>query len=427
MNKQINDETKKYIDIIRKHICEDYQGMFREAGGNFEYPFLTPGSQQYDDVLWDWDSWLSNIALRQILLENGDVKEIEKAQDYEQGCVLNFLSWGGMDGWMPISVHRNINIDEIKPKDIYKENMHKPVLAQHAAFLTKLNNGNAEWLRDKFYYMQTFVNNYRNHHKHRTGLYFWQNDNAIGVDNDPCTYFRPARSSGSIYLNCLMYKELEAIAYLGDCLRLNEVGEQYRKDSQKLKEAILENCWDEKDGFFYSVDLNLLPNNDVAGWHWGQLRDWDCLIQRIGVWSGFMVLWAGIATKEQAERVVKENYRNTKTFNAPFGVRTLSKLEKMYNLRGSGNPSSWLGPIWGISNYMTFRGLVNYGFDEDAIKLAEKTIKLFGRDFDRFGALHEYYQPENGEPILNRGFQNWNYMVMNMIAWLENRDVIAEF
>jgi hypothetical protein len=81
----------------------------------------------------------------------------------------------------------------------------------------------------------------------------------------------------------------------------------------------------------------------------------------------------------------------------------------------------------GIVNYMTFRGLVKYGFDSDARSLAENTITLFGRDLERFGALHEYYQPENGEPILNRGFQNWNFLVLNMIAWLEERPVVTEF
>ena len=83
--------------------------------------------------------------------------------------------------------------------------------------------------------------------------------------------------------------------------------------------------------------------------------------------------------------------------------------------------------MWGVTNYLTFRGLVRYGFTEDARSLAEKTIVLFGRDFERFGALHEYYQPDNGEPILNRGFQNWNYLVLNMIAWLEGRPVVTEF
>ena len=423
----ISENISHYISIIREKLCENYQDMFREAGGAFKYPFLTPGSAQYDDVLWDWDSWLSNIALRQILEEINDTDAKIRASEYEKGCILNFLSWGGMDGWIPIFVGRNTDVASIKPKDIFSENMHKPTLAQHAAFLAKLGGGDAEWLREKFYYLQSFINNYRNHHRHRCGLYYWQTDYAIGVDNDPCTFFRPHRSSGSIFLNCMMYKELEAIVYLCNCLGLDEIGQQYQKDAVKLKASILEHCWDERDGFFYSVDLNLLPVENVTKLHSGQPRDWDCLIQRIGVWSGFLSLWAGIATPEQAERVVKEHYRNKKTFNAPFGIRTLSKMEKMYNLRASGNPSNWLGPVWGISNYMTFRGLVNYGFCNDAAELAEKTIILFGRDFERFGALHEYYQPENGEPILNRGFQNWNYLVLNMINWLEGKPYISEF
>ena len=51
--------------------------MYRSPGDALKYPFITPGSQQYADVLWDWDSWLTNIALRQILLEAGD-SEAEK-------------------------------------------------------------------------------------------------------------------------------------------------------------------------------------------------------------------------------------------------------------------------------------------------------------------------------------------------------------
>ncbi|HBE04028.1 MAG TPA: glycoside hydrolase family 37, partial [Spirochaetia bacterium] len=363
----------------------------------------------------------------QILLELGDKNENEYAEKYEKGCVLNFLTLGGKDGWIPISVGRLTDINAVKPRNIYEQNMHKPCLAQHAAFLVKLDNGDAEWLRDKFYYLQTFINNYRNHHRHRCGVYYWQTDRAIGVDNDPCTYFRPPGSSGSIYLNCLMYKELKALYYLCTCLNLDDTGKQYLKDAEILKNAILEHCWDERDGFFYSVDLNLLSNDKVETLHSGQPRDWDCLIQRIGVWSGFLALWAGVATKEQAERIVTGHYRNSKTFYAQFGVRTLSKMEKMYNLRASGNPSSWLGPVWGVSNYLTFRGLVKYGFTDDARDLAEKTIRLFGRDLERFGALHEYYQPENGEPALNRGFQDWNYLVLNMIAWYEGSHIIEEF
>ena len=133
------------------------------------------------------------------------------------------------------------------------------------------------------------------------------------------------------------------------------------------------------------------------------------------------------ATPEQAERMVREHFSDERTFNAPYGVRTLSKMEKMYSLKASGNPSTWLGPIWGVSNYLTWRGLVKYGFKEEAQELASKTIALFGRDYERTGVLHEYYQPSNGEPILNPGFQNWNTLVINMLNWMDGKPVVAEF
>lgn len=138
-------------------------------------------------------------------------------------------------------------------------------------------------------------------------------------------------------------------------------------------------------------------------------------------------LWAGIATPEQAVRMVKENLTDPRTFWGEYGVRTLSKLEKMYNLEATHNPSNWQGPIWGISNYMVFRGLADYGFDTEARELAKKTISLYGMDLEKEGALHEYYDPDTGRPIINKGFQNWNYLVLNMLAWLEGRPVVREF
>lgn len=433
---QETDSVSDYVSIIKSHVYKDYKNMYRPGSGALVYPFLTPGSHQYSNVLWDWDSWLSNVALRQILTDVGSEEDKQEAIPYEQGCVLNFLEYGRWDGYLPIVIWADSKPMENKPENIYDVNMHKPVLAQHAAFLTRLNGGDAEWLRETFYPLQAFVNNYKAHHRHEaTGLYYWQTDVAIGVDNDPATFFRPDKSSGSIYLNCLMYKELLAMVYLAGRLNLSAVGAEFAADAEALKAAIREHCWDERDGFFYSVDLNLRPvtnkKDSTLGKtfviHAGYPRDYDCLIQRIEVWTGFLPLWAGIATPEQAERVVKEHYKDPRTFNSPSGVRTLSKMEKMYSLRASANPSNWRGPIWGISNYMVFRGLVKYGYDAEAKELAAKTIRLFGKDFEKNDALHEYYEPETGVPLLGKGFQNWNYLVINMIAWLEGEEVVEEF
>ncbi len=430
--------TREHRELIKQHIYSDYKQMFKQPTGiALKYPYITPGSRQYAAVLWDWDSWLSNVALRQILNDIGSETDKAEALAYEQGCVLNYLAYTSPDdGYMPMVVDAETDPDRIKPADIYSTNMHKPCLAQHAVFLIRENGGEAEWIRQGFGRMQAFIRNYHEHHRHKnTGLYYWQDDLAIGVDNDPSTFFRPNGSSASIYLNCLMYKELLAMAYIAGRLALADEAARYSDMATALKKAVQEHCWDEKDGMYYSVDINLLPYTGEPEYifgkpfvlHEGAPRDYPCLIQRLGCWSGFMALWAGIATEQQAERMVRENLMDERTFCAPYGVRTLSKLEKMYNMRPTHNPSNWQGPIWGVSNYMVFRGLADYGFKREARSLARKTVALYGSDLKKEGALHEYYNPDTGEPIINKGFQNWNYLVLNMIAWLEGRTVVKEF
>ena len=97
-----------------------------------------------------------------------------------------------------------------------------------------------EWLRNDFLKLQFHINNYINHHKHQpTGLFYWQTDKMIGVDNDPCTFYRPDGSSASIYLNCLMVKELEAMVYLCRQLGMPAAGVFYEQERVALVEACL--------------------------------------------------------------------------------------------------------------------------------------------------------------------------------------------
>ncbi|HWC61090.1 MAG TPA: trehalase family glycosidase, partial [Verrucomicrobiae bacterium] len=307
--------TADYPEIVKASILRDYPGMLHSPTGALAHAFITPGSV-YASQIWDWDSWLSDVALCQIVTDLGRSSDKQKMLSYGEGCVLNFLEAARPDGSIPIQLQ--VKARSAPPPDTAQDgeraNVHKPVLAQHAAFLVKLNHGDAEWLRGKFQVLQAFQKYYREQQYHAaTGLYFWRDDFAIGVDTDPATFFRPRNSSGSIYLNCLMYKELRAMAYLARCLQLDKaVGDQYDRQADDLKAAVQKNCWDERDGYFYSVDLNLLPFTGKPGHyfgrelvlHAGHPRDYDCLIQRIEGWSGFLAMWSGIATPEQAKRMV---------------------------------------------------------------------------------------------------------------------------
>ena len=86
----------------------------------------------------------------------------------------------------------------------------------------------------------------------------------------------------------------------------------------------------------------------------------------------------------------------------------------MFNLEATNNPSNWLGPIWLVANYCVFKGMLDYGFTEEAKELCEKSVRLLERDIEKTGSMHEYYDPFTGEPVMNGGFINWNALALNM-------------
>jgi hypothetical protein len=87
----MSSSLDREIGIIREHILRDRKGMLRESSGVLKHPFLVPGSATYADQLWDWDSWLADIALHQIVAECGDEPLSRQVRFHARGCVLNFL------------------------------------------------------------------------------------------------------------------------------------------------------------------------------------------------------------------------------------------------------------------------------------------------------------------------------------------------
>lgn len=418
---------QRYSKTLKDYIVTNVSQMTREPEGILKHPYVVPSCRSspfYSKNLWDWDSWLVSVAMGQVEADTG---EKGKYFEYESGCVKNFLEHMDPNGKMPIEVDGSGTMEYNRSEltDPYPQNMHKPVLAQHAALLVKRQKS-VEWMKPYLKPLAAFLNRYLESYLNpETGLAYWKTDFAVGVDNDPSVYYRPDGSCGSIYLNCLLYRELLAYGYM-----LEETGDmdeanRWRKKAQDLAAAINRYCFDERDGTYYSVDFALRKIDPDDWLHKGAPRSWPCILLRIDNWSSFLPLWAGIASQEQAERMV-ERYRDSRTFYCNYGIRTLSRLEKMYDLSATNNPSNWLGPVWGISNYMMFRGLEKYGYQEDARDLAEKTVRLFGQDLEANGCLHEYYNPDTGEPIVTHGFQNWNFLVLNMIAWLEERAMVTE-
>ena len=408
-------ELKSYIISLSKI-------LYGEPKGSFQHPcIVVTKNSSYPCQLWDWGKWQNNIALRQIAHHLGTEEALIR---HEKGSILNFLNTQKEDGSMDIMIASDPKFE--LPPIMPHKNVHKPVMAQHVALICKYARDDA-WLQEIYPKLEKFIAYYQQNAKHESGLFYFFDDFAIGVDNDPATFYRPDNSSASIFLNSLMYVELGAMAYLAGLLGEGEKAAYYKGLQTELKAAMNTHCYDEKDGMYYSCDINLRKIDNSVLLHSGAPRHYSTLIQRLGCWSSFLPLWAGIPTKEQAERMVKENLLDEKAFWGKYGVRSLSKYEKMYRIVGTGNPSSWHGGVWINANYLVFKGLIKYGYQKEGEELARKTLDLLRKDYAENGAFHEYYDPESGEGVYNKGFSSWNLLAFSMLAYLEGEEVMEEF
>lgn len=418
--------SKSDRELIKDYLFKKLDTVMKKPYGNYKYPFVDPGSA-YDGNLWDWDTFWAVYAMIDVE-ENYETDGNFKQRLIEcgKGNVLNFLSFQLEDGYIPMMVNEPMS-DE--PYLIKKHNegeilnMHKPFLC-HQICLVSGYSGSFEWIRQYLSKLRKYIECYdKYYYNERSGLYVWADDVMIGVDNDPSTFGRPRFSTAGIFLNSFLVSEFFCMAKILENLGQSDA-HLYREKAEKLRGAVQNECYDSRDKIFYSVDVDI-KTRPYDWFHKGLGVFWNSLYIKVRCWSSFLPMLVGFATPEQA-RSMTRHIKDEKTYMSNHGIRSLSADEKMYNLKPTGNPSNWLGPIWIITQYCVFRGLMNYGEVDTARNVAEKTISLLGDDLRKTGDLHEYYNPETGEPIMNPGFVNWNVLALNMANELEGKKSVWE-
>ena len=402
--------------LLEQYVQEHVRTLLKQPRSFIHYPFIDPGSV-YDGNVWDWDTFWSVYGLfsvselfpeelnRQILL-------------HAEGNVRNFIDHQQPDGYIPMMIEVAQWPEPylvMKHKEGVRMNMHKPFLASQIALISR-RRGDWEWARDFVAPLERYFTYYRTYFCERCGLYVWHDDIMIGMDNDPASFGRPQDSTANIFLNSFMVMELQAMADLMEALGLS--GEQYLKHRAALIDAVQRECWDPRDQFFYSVDVDIRTRK-YDWFHQGLGVFWKTLPIKVRVWSGFLPMLAGFATREQAAALARHAFDEA-TFASPWGVCTLAKDERMFDLSVTNNPSNWLGPIWLVANYCVFKGLLRYGFRAEAERLAQGSLRLLADDLRKSGSIHEYYNPLTGEPVMNGGFINWNILALTMVRELES-------
>jgi hypothetical protein len=323
---------------------------------------------------YDWDLYFENVYLANYGVSKYDFSNLEV-----------FLDRQKPDGF----ISRTLGIAWSKPRQMFK-----PFLAQ-LAVLGSQQTGSYEWLRARDYdRLRKYVDRWFAYDEDHNGLPTWNSSDASGMDNqlsrsgDLDSYF-----DEGVDLACYLYRELEAMAIISGKLGKTKEQAEYQEHARQLAKLINDVFWDEKDGFYYD-------RNEKTG-------------ERIRVKSvaGFFPLWAGVASPEQARRLVREHLMNEKEFWIAYPVPTYAKTEPDFyegTLKGECN---WRGNTWIPSNYMIFHGLMHYGFGKEARELAEKTAAMA---LDKNAVTREYYDSETGQGYGMNPFWGWSSLAYVM-------------
>ena len=322
-------------------------------------------------TLYDWDQYFESIV--QIYMG--------KPSTYIINGVTIFLDHQQKDGL----IVRSVPVDRRRNEHI------KPFLCQ-IALLVFNNYNETAWLNDLYFdrlrkYLDYWLIQMDGD---QNGLSEWMSAPHTGMDNqhERAGWWYDRKSEG-VDLNCYLVKELRAFATIADNKGKKDLARTYRLKADKRADLIISKLWDEKSGFFY--DQNYKSK--------GRLY-----VKSI---SGFAPLWAGIANKKQADRIINTQLINPEEFWSKWPVPTLSRSEPGYSdvlLKGDLG-CSWRANTWIPTNYMLYHALKYYGYDKIATTIAMKTDALLKKSGNR-----EYYLSESGAGVGLDPFWGWSLL-----------------
>ncbi len=386
---QAEDNERIVVENLERQVDD----VCRAADGKLAHPYVVPGGPYSE--LWDWDAYFTSLGICAVRPE------------YVRGSLENFLDLVDSDGRAPKLV---------TPGHVNYSGHPYPLLAQWTVLVLRSGpggSGDPDWVAKRWPVLLRVRDWYDAHWKARRGLYrvgSW----ATGQDNDPVTYGRAPGTVAPVDHNTLQWRELRAMALLAELLGRQDEAARFTAEAADLLHAMRTYMWDPIDGLYYALDMADRPGAARQG------VTWEIPI-KLRSSASLYVLWAGIPTPGQAERIIREHVLNPAEFLSDYGLRSLAANERMYNNEPMGNPSNWQGPVWAVTTAIVAYGLARHGYHREALDLAGRLVATFAADFRTNGLLHECYHAETGAPVMKPGFQSWNLMAIRLLHDLRSR------
>jgi glycogen debranching enzyme len=189
------------------------------------------------------------------------------------------------------------------------------------------------------------------------------------VAYNPSTYTMELDDVG---LNSLYALDSECLAKIAAILGYENDSRHFNEDYDRIKKLVREYLWNDQDGIFEN-------------------RYWDGRFSKRLSPTNFYPMLAGIATDEQAKRMVREHLTNSDEFWGKYVIPTISRNDSAFP-----DQYYWRGDIWGPTNYLVYEGLNRYDKDDITFEFARKSYDLFMDDWDQHQRTDEQYDAWGG-------------------------------
>ena len=372
----INKDTPKDVFVSQQSIAVKsiltLINNWRAPYGELKHEGLFPSyARGYFRGFWAWDSWKHAVALAHFEpdVAKNQVRAMYDFQD-QYGMIADCV--------FPDTTIENHNWRDTKPPlsawavwSIYEQTKDSSFVAELYFKILKYH----EWW-------------YKNRDHNGNGLCEygstdgteiaarWESgmDNAVRFDHIKMVENNESAWSmdqESVDLNSYLFAEKHYLKNMAELLGMAEDVEKYKSEAAQLKKQIQTLMYDPDDGYFYDIRLE------------------DGSFVKVKGPEGWIPLWAGIASRDQAEAVIKK-LMDPNIFNTKIPFPTLDASHSEFNPE----KGYWRGPVWMDQAYFALMGMKKYGYENEVLKL---TSKLFNEI--QYPALYENYHPITGEGL----------------------------
>lgn len=223
-----------------------------------------------------------------------------------------------------------------------------------------------------------------------------------GLDFTPI-FAGDVRRCVPLHINTALVHYAQVLGSLAERFGWHQKAAAWRQQADERAQRIHQYCWDNQEGFFFEYDY-------VAQ-------------KRLPCYSlnGFWPLWAGIASKEQAQRVV----HNLKMFDRPYG---LTFTDRDYPNPHPDYPAlEWAYPeAWPPQQIIVAMALQHYGYQQQAREVSRRYIANVVTTWEQTGLTWERYNGVSGghkvpferaDPAPLHGFSSAAAVVVGRVAF----------